>query len=373
MPVCGRARMCDYGGAVTNWMRIGEVAKRTGLTVRTLRHYDELGLLVPSGRSAGDYRLYGPGDLSRLLDIQHLKSLGLSLDEVAAALDDPEFDAVEALARHIAVVEERVAAERELLSRLRALRDSATSGWEDVVDAIAWTERLRHPDSSVRLRAALDSPPAASLELLLDGLDAETEPGVREMLTWSIAKHGAAAVPDVVARLSGATPAARLQLTHVLSKLRDPGTLGVLADLLADSDEAVRVKAAFGLGQLGTHEAAGELVGSLATTDEALADAVVSALGRIGTPAVGPLVGMLQSGAEATTRARAADALGVIGSPLAVPALSGALEDTEAAVRWEALLALNAIEDAEADAAVVSASSNQDPDLRALAVRLLAR
>lgn len=105
-----------------DWLRIGEVARRSGLTLRTLRHYDDLGLLVPSGRTGGDYRLYAPDDLRRLLDIQHLKSLGLSLDEVAAALDDPAFDASAALERHIAVVEERLAAERELLARLRSSR-----------------------------------------------------------------------------------------------------------------------------------------------------------------------------------------------------------------------------------------------------------
>lgn len=58
------------------WLRIGEVARRTGLTTRTLRHYDELGLLVPSGRTEGDYRMYTLDDVQRLLAIQHLKSLG---------------------------------------------------------------------------------------------------------------------------------------------------------------------------------------------------------------------------------------------------------------------------------------------------------
>ena len=53
-------------------LRIGEVARRTGLSPRTLRHYDQLGLLVPSQRSTGDYRLYSREDLVRLLAIAHL-------------------------------------------------------------------------------------------------------------------------------------------------------------------------------------------------------------------------------------------------------------------------------------------------------------
>jgi hypothetical protein len=69
------------------WMQIGEVARRTGLTTRTLRHYDALGLLVPSGRSGGDYRQYTLEDVRRLLAIQHLKSLGLGPDRDRGSAD----------------------------------------------------------------------------------------------------------------------------------------------------------------------------------------------------------------------------------------------------------------------------------------------
>ena len=78
------------------WLQIGELARRTGLTHRTLRHYDDLGLVVPSGRTGGDYRQYSPDDVRRLLAVQQLKSLGLSLGEIRAALDDPAFDAADA-------------------------------------------------------------------------------------------------------------------------------------------------------------------------------------------------------------------------------------------------------------------------------------
>src|SRR5664280_1916472 len=91
-------------------LKIGEVARRTGLSVRTLRHYDELGLLVPSERTYSEHRLYSSADFRRLLAVQHLKSLGLSLTEVKAALDDPGFDAAEALADHITTLEHRLSA-----------------------------------------------------------------------------------------------------------------------------------------------------------------------------------------------------------------------------------------------------------------------
>ena len=66
--------------------RIGEVARASGLTVRTLHHYDEIRLLVPSNRSEAGYRLYGDADVERLYRILALRAMGFSLDEIAAAL-----------------------------------------------------------------------------------------------------------------------------------------------------------------------------------------------------------------------------------------------------------------------------------------------
>jgi MerR family copper efflux transcriptional regulator len=63
-------------------MQIGEVAERTGLSYRTLRHYDEVGLLSPSARSDGGFRLYTEVDVEKLLVIRRMKPLGYSLDEM---------------------------------------------------------------------------------------------------------------------------------------------------------------------------------------------------------------------------------------------------------------------------------------------------
>ena len=67
-------------------MHIGEFAEKSGLSLRTIRHYDEVGLLKPSGRSEGGFRLYSQDDLSRLLLIRRMKPLGYSLDEMTALL-----------------------------------------------------------------------------------------------------------------------------------------------------------------------------------------------------------------------------------------------------------------------------------------------
>ena len=69
-------------GADARTMHIGEVAERTELSLRTLRHYDEVGLLRPSGRSEGGFRLYTEEDVEKLLVIRRMKPLGYSLEEM---------------------------------------------------------------------------------------------------------------------------------------------------------------------------------------------------------------------------------------------------------------------------------------------------
>jgi DNA-binding transcriptional MerR regulator len=81
--------------------RIGEVAKATGLTVRALHHYDEIGLLAPSGRSTTGYRLYSDADVGRLYRIVALRDVGFSLAEIGDELLRDGEDPRPALRRHI--------------------------------------------------------------------------------------------------------------------------------------------------------------------------------------------------------------------------------------------------------------------------------
>ena len=71
-------------------MQIGEVATRTQLSLRSLRHWEEVGLLTPSGRSVGGFRLYTEDDVDRILAIRRMKPLGFSLEEMKAAMVDIE-------------------------------------------------------------------------------------------------------------------------------------------------------------------------------------------------------------------------------------------------------------------------------------------
>ncbi len=68
-------------------LKIGEVTERTGLSVPTLRHYDNVGLVTPSGRSPGGFRLYSEADVHRILLVRRMKPLGFTLDQMRDFLD----------------------------------------------------------------------------------------------------------------------------------------------------------------------------------------------------------------------------------------------------------------------------------------------
>ena len=114
-------------------LRVGELARRTGVTVRTLHHYDEIGLLAPSHRAGSGYRLYTPADLARLQQVLSLRQLGFALDEIRDCLTRPGFDPVTVLRLHVARVKEQLRAQQQVYARLEALAD--TLGRADVVSA----------------------------------------------------------------------------------------------------------------------------------------------------------------------------------------------------------------------------------------------
>lgn len=121
-------------------LRVGQLAKRTGLTVRTLHHYDELGIVSPRRRSAAGYRLYGEDDVARLLQVVLLRRLGLSLAEVRASLDDPRHALPTALRAQAARLRAQIAHEQRLLARLDSLAgklEQSTSGaGNDVLETL---------------------------------------------------------------------------------------------------------------------------------------------------------------------------------------------------------------------------------------------
>ena len=85
----------------TTVLKIGELASRSGLTVRALHHYDSIGLLVPSARADSGYRLYNRADVARLHQIQALRRFGMSLADIATFLASPDAPFADVVAQQI--------------------------------------------------------------------------------------------------------------------------------------------------------------------------------------------------------------------------------------------------------------------------------
>ncbi|MCI0490272.1 MAG: MerR family transcriptional regulator [Blastocatellia bacterium] len=93
--------------AAQGWYQASEFARLTGVTVRTLHHYDRLGLLKPSGRTAAGYRLYGQADFARLQQIVTLKFIGFPLKQIGGLLDRNSKDMLAALRLQREILEEK--------------------------------------------------------------------------------------------------------------------------------------------------------------------------------------------------------------------------------------------------------------------------
>ncbi|MFF9339670.1 MerR family transcriptional regulator [Streptomyces sp. NPDC014773] len=124
-------------------MQIGEVAARTELSLRTIRHYEEAGLVIPSARSQGGFRLYTETDVARLMVIRRMKPLGFTLEQMRDLLDATDrLDSGAALD----------GGEREaLLERVRAYRQTAS----EQVDKLR-VQLARAEDFAATLSARLD-------------------------------------------------------------------------------------------------------------------------------------------------------------------------------------------------------------------------
>jgi len=145
--------------------RVGELARATGVTVRTLHHYDAVGLLVPSGRTSAGYRLYGEPDVRRMYQILALRGLGLRLEEIASLLDGG-VSLVETVRRHLAQVEGELERHHRLRRRLREMLEALERAGEprveefiDAMEAMTVIETIVE-DVQIHLPAdAADEPP----------------------------------------------------------------------------------------------------------------------------------------------------------------------------------------------------------------------
>jgi MerR family transcriptional regulator, thiopeptide resistance regulator len=103
--------------------KVGDLAKLTGLTLRTLRFYDQIGLFSPSAHSDSGHRLYNEADLSRLQQILSLKDLGLSLEEIKSVVTGGHFSPLQIVSLQITRLKETIRMQQKLLAELESVSD----------------------------------------------------------------------------------------------------------------------------------------------------------------------------------------------------------------------------------------------------------
>jgi MerR family transcriptional regulator, thiopeptide resistance regulator len=120
-------------------LTVGELAKRTGVSVRTLHYYDEIGLLSPSHRTEASYRLYGEADIRRLQQIVSLRQINFSLDQIRECLEQSDFSFDHVLALHTTRLREQIEQSCQLLNRLETLAETVKSAEIVSVEALIQT------------------------------------------------------------------------------------------------------------------------------------------------------------------------------------------------------------------------------------------
>ena len=141
---------------------VGDVARMAGVTVRTLHHYDAIGLLRPSARSTAGYRAYGDADIDRLQRILFYRELGFALDAIAAVLDDPTTTPRDHLARQRALLTDRIRRLQELVAAIDRSLEAERMGYQlSAEERVEIFGRWEPPSTYFTDLARLRSEPAA--------------------------------------------------------------------------------------------------------------------------------------------------------------------------------------------------------------------
>ncbi|MGD1704231.1 MerR family transcriptional regulator [Dapis sp. BLCC M229] len=156
-------------------LQIGELAKQTGLSIRTLRYYDEIGLLVPSHRTEAEYRLYSEADIARLQHILSLRQLGFALKEIRECLENPAFSLPNVINLHLARLQEQIVVSQSLFTKLstlaQQLQTSQTIAVDDllqIMENLTMTQQYLTQEQHDLLEARLKGSNEGQTKWLLD-------------------------------------------------------------------------------------------------------------------------------------------------------------------------------------------------------------
>lgn len=304
-----------------------------------LRYYDSLGLVRPTGRTEVGYREYSSEDIRRILYIESLRSLGLSLREVGRALDDPGFTPSQLLNDLIYQTQERIAAETDLLTRLNRIGAAEPADWEDVLQIVALLQALGSESAGKRQRAALSwvEEIPAPVEALAEAALNETDPNVAGALRWALAQSGDGGLALLAEGLGSPAAEVRKRAVQAIAEIPDGQATALLQDALTNSDIVVRRWAALALGIRGIADAVPTLIDMIVedTNDADAADALsaVASDPASADQIATRLVNCLDEGTiESSARLRLTQALADIPGSTASRALADLSHDEDRAV-----------------------------------------
>lgn len=255
-------------------MLIGEVAKRSGVSARMLRHYESLGLIDPSQRTASGYREYSATDIGRIFHIEGLRKLGMSLAEIGSLLSDPEFDPGRLIGDLIEMSQRRIAVETELLNHLEQIDRLHHTDGEALLFTIDLMRSLESDDVIQRHKAALGSgvDGTVPVESLSAAVLNEPVLNAAGAMRWALAQSGPEAVRYLAKGMDDLSVNVRRNALEALDEIRrntPKAELGAaekaaitdaLHSGLGDTDLEVRSNSALILGQMREPAAVSDLL-----------------------------------------------------------------------------------------------------------------
>ncbi len=239
-------------------LKVGELAKRTGLTIRTLHHYDELGLLKPSHRSEAGYRLYGRDDLARLHQIQALKQLGLGLADIGDTLATEGVALPGIITQQLAVLDsqmEKIERLRLQLTRLKVKMDRGdmpeVADWLTTLEIMTLYDKYLTPEEQKSLEERRQSAGSdldtrwpelvkAMRDLLDRGVPPTTSDAQRRVAEWTaLVDETTGNDPGLVHKLDAMT---RHEATVQAQTAIDPALLNYVVECMQARQRALYAK-----------------------------------------------------------------------------------------------------------------------------------
>lgn len=136
-------------------LRVGELADAGGVTVRALHHYEAVGLVTPTDRTEAGYRLYGPDAVDRLYRVSLLRRLGLSLDQIGAALAGDDWGLADALRRHVTRLDDEIARQAELRRAVMGALGATTDHDDPTDELLEVLNAMEQSDHGLRRRISI--------------------------------------------------------------------------------------------------------------------------------------------------------------------------------------------------------------------------